>query len=62
MLASLQTPAVFYQSSNLLRLSMAKSKISLGKCHTAFEIMGVIFKSLLILLSNNSSDITADSV
>jgi hypothetical protein len=24
--------------------------------------MGVIFKSLLILLSNNSSDITADSV
>ena len=41
---------------------MAKSKISLAKCHTAFEIMGVIFKSLLILLSNNSSDITADSV
>ena len=58
-----------YNSSNtvknggqLLRLSMAKSKISLGKRHTAFEIMGVIFKSLLILLSSNSSDITADSV
>ena len=33
---------------------MPKSKISLGKCHIAFEIMWVIFKSVLIFLSNNS--------
>ena len=31
---------------------MAKSKISLGKCHTALENMWVIFKFLLILISN----------
>ena len=46
MLASLQTPAVFHQSSNLLSLSMAKSKISLGKCHIALENMWAIFKYL----------------
>ena len=62
MLSSLKTLCDFFNLLTSLRLSMAKSKISLGKCHTAFEIMGVIFKSLLILLSNNSSDITADSV
>ena len=33
---------------------MPKSKISLGKCHIAFENMWAIFKSLLILVSNNS--------
>ena len=31
---------------------MAKSKISLGKCHIALENMWVIFKYLLILMSN----------
>ena len=31
---------------------MAKSKISLGKCHIALENMRVIFKYLLILISN----------
>ena len=32
--------------------SMAKSKISLGKCHTALENVCVIFNYLLILISN----------
>ena len=31
---------------------MAKSKISLGKCHIALENMWVIIKYLLILISN----------
>ena len=31
---------------------MAKSKFSLGKCHTALENMWVIFKYLLTLISN----------
>ena len=31
---------------------MAKLKISLGKCHIALENMWVIFKYLLILISN----------
>ena len=31
---------------------MTKSKISLGKCHIALENMWVIFKYLLILMSN----------
>ena len=31
---------------------MAKSKISLGKCHIALENMWVIFKYLSILISN----------
>ena len=31
---------------------MAKSKMSLGKCHVALENMWVIFKYLLILISN----------
>ena len=30
---------------------MAKSKISLGKCHTALENIWDIFKYLLILIS-----------
>ena len=36
----------------LLRLSMAKSKISLGKCHVVLENIWVIFIYLLILISN----------
>ena len=39
-------------SLTFLRLSMAKSKISPGKCHTALEHMWAIFKYLLILISN----------
>ena len=31
---------------------MAKSKISLGKCHITLENMRVIFSYLLILISN----------
>ena len=31
---------------------MAKSKISLGKCHTALENMWVILEYLLMLTSN----------
>ena len=31
---------------------MAKSKISVGKCHIALENMWVIFKYILILISN----------
>ena len=48
------TLCVFF-SLTLLRLSVAKLKISLVKCHIAFENMWVIFKYLLILLSNNSA-------
>ena len=36
----------------LLKISMAKSKISLGKCHIVLENVWVIFKYLLILISN----------
>ena len=39
-----------YQS-NILRRSMAWSKISLGKCHIALENTWVIFKYLLIFKS-----------
>ena len=35
----------------LLRLSMAKSKMYLGKCHIALENMWDIFKYVLILIS-----------
>ena len=45
-------PLFFFNLLTLLRLSMAKSKISLGKCHTALENVWVIFKYLLILISN----------
>ena len=31
---------------------MVRSKISLGKCHIALENMWVIFKFILILISN----------
>ena len=31
---------------------MAKLKISLGKCHSALENIWVIFKYLLVLISN----------
>ena len=44
-------PLCFFSVLKLLRLSMAKSKISLGKCHIALENMWVIFKYLLILIS-----------
>ena len=52
MLSSLQSTLVFFSLLTLLRLSMTKSKISPGKCHTALENMWVIFKYLLILISN----------
>ena len=42
----------FFNLLTLLRLSMAKSKMSLGKGHIALEDMWVIFKYLLILISN----------
>ena len=43
-------PLCLFSLLTLLRLSMAKSKISLGKCHIAFENMWVNFK--LTLISN----------
>ena len=52
MLSSLQSPSVFLSLLTLLRLSMAKSNISLGKCHIAPENIWIIFKYLLILISN----------
>ena len=53
MLSSLQSPAVFFSLLTLLRFfPMAESKISLGKCHIALENMWLIFKYLLILISN----------
>ena len=45
-------PLHFFILLTLLRLSMAKSKIFLGKGHIALENMWVIFKYLLILISN----------
>ena len=45
-------PLWFFSLLTLLRLSKAKSKISLSKCHTALENMWVIFKYLLILIPN----------
>ena len=42
----------FLSLLNLFRLSMAKSKISLGKYHIALENIWVIYKYLLILISN----------
>ena len=45
-------PWWFFSLLTFLRLSMAKSKISLGKCHIVLENMCVIFKYLLILISN----------
>ena len=42
----------FFSLLSLLWLSMAKSKISLVKCHITLENMWVIFKYLLILTSN----------
>ena len=42
---------------------MAKSRISLGKCHIALENMWVIFTYCLILISTEfHSDKRADSV
>ena len=40
----------FFSILTLLRLSMAMSKISLGKSHIGLENMWVIFKCLLILI------------
>ena len=45
-------PLCFFKLLTLWRLSMAKSKISIGKCHIALEIMWVIIKYLLLLISN----------
>ena len=45
-------PLCLFSLLNLLRLSMAKSKIFLGKCHIALENMWVFLKYLLILISN----------
>ena len=45
-------PLCFFSLLTLLRLSMAKSKISPGKCHIALKNMWVIFKYLLMLISN----------
>ena len=42
----------FFNLLALLRLSMTKSNVSLGKCHVALENMWAIFKYLLILISN----------
>ena len=42
----------FFSLLASLRLPMAKSKISLGKCHTALENMWVILEYLLMLTSN----------
>ena len=42
----------FFSLLTSLRLSMAESKISLGKCHLALENMWVVFKYLLTLISN----------
>ena len=44
-------PLCFFSLLTFLRLSMAKSKISLGKCHITLENMWVIFKYLLMLIS-----------
>ena len=51
MLCCLQSPC-FFDLLTLLRLSMAKSKIALGKCHIALENMWVIFTYLSILICN----------
>ena len=44
----------FFSLLTLLIVSMVKSKTSLDKCHIAFENMWVIFRYLLILISNLS--------
>ena len=54
MLSSLQSPSVFFSFLTLLRLSMAKSKFSFGKCHIELENIWVTFKYLLILISKIS--------
>ena len=51
MISSLPLSSVFF-SFLTLRLSMAKSKILLGNCHIVLENIWVIFKYLLILISN----------
>ena len=45
-------PLSFFSFLTLLRLLMAKSRISLGKCHSHLKIMCVIFKYLLTLIPN----------
>ena len=45
-------PLGFLSLLTLLRISMAKLKLSLGKCYIALENMWVIFKYFLILISN----------
>ena len=46
------TGSILGWGTTLLRLSMAKMNISLGKCHIALENMWFIFKYLLIFISN----------
>ena len=51
-----QEKKIYYVSpvfKTLLRFSVAKSKISLGKCHIAVENMWIIFKLRFIQLSLN---------
>ena len=51
-----QSPCVFFSVLTVLWLSTAKSKISFGKCHSAFENMWVIFKYFFYIdLSHNST-------
>ena len=45
-------PVCFFSFSTLVRLSVAKSKISLGECHIVLENMWLIFEYLLKLISN----------
>ena len=42
----------FFSLLTFLWSSMAKSNISFDKCHTALENTWVIFKHILILISN----------
>ena len=42
----------FFSPLTLLRLSLAKSEISLGKRHIAHKSLWVVFRYLLILISN----------
>ena len=45
-------PLYFSNRLTFLRLSMTKSKISLGKCHIVLENKWVFFKYIFILLSH----------
>ena len=45
-------PLHYFSLLTLLRFSVAKTKISLRKCHIALENIWIVFKYLLILISN----------